>query len=143
MFIFFLMIRRPPRSTRTDTLFPYTTLFRSLLLVGELDHDRDDTVVDRGRDVANAADRRDRVFDRPRNRGFQLLGRRTGIGRHQRYAGELHVRHALYAESRKCRSEEHTSELQSLMRISYAVFCLKKKKLIRLIKCVLRLHLMP
>src|SRR6056297_3923174 len=76
-FFFFLMIRRPPRSTRTDTLFPYTTLFRSL-------------------DVANP------VF--------------RGLDR-------LEQRHLLLLE----RSEEHTSELQSLRRISYAVFCLKKK----------------
>src|SRR3546814_4135698 len=72
---FFLMIRRPPRSTRTDTLFPYTTLFRSpeSLLMGET--------------------------ARP---DFTIIGP-------------------------TCRSEEHTSELQSLMRISYAVFCLQKK----------------
>src|SRR3546814_17704934 len=77
---FFLMIRRPPRSTRTDTLFPYTTLFRS-----------------------------------PRKR---------------------HAIPAMLREQSRCkrigkgptRSEEHTSELQSLMRISYAVFCLKKKR---------------
>src|SRR3546814_6023599 len=80
--IFFLMIRRPPRSTRTDTLFPYTTLFRSL--------------VDLADGVADAADRGDRA-----------LGRRL--------------------DRADLRSEEHTSELQSLMRISYAVFCLKKK----------------
>src|SRR3546814_20980083 len=84
LFIFFLMIRRPPRSTRTDTLFPYTTLFRSfpsripdfLSLVLFFD----DTSI------------------------FCLIA------------------------SLLIRSEEHTSELQSLMRISYAVFCLKKKK---------------
>src|SRR6056297_3794444 len=70
---FFLMIRPPPRSTRTDTLFPYTTLFRSL-----------------GR----------------HGRGCEI----RGLGPHDR------------------RSEEHTSELQSLRRISYAVFCLKKNK---------------
>src|SRR3546814_3692300 len=74
--VFFLMIRRPPRSTRTDTLFPYTTLFRS--------------------------SRR----------------RRSKAGRHR----------LTPMNRRICRSEEHTSELQSLMRISYAVFCLKKKK---------------
>src|SRR3546814_5014648 len=89
------MIRRPPRSTRTDTLFPYTTLFRSLLL--EFD----------------AARRRDprsgnRAAHRCRFRQLQVL-RRAVCGR-----GDP-------------RSEEHTSELQSLMRISYAVFCLKKK----------------
>src|SRR3546814_2589672 len=89
------MIRRPPRSTRTDTLFPYTTLFRS--------------------------------FQRPVLE--YAFGGRAGAGR-------SHI--AVAAHSRKkCarapgplgqnRSEEHTSELQSLMRISYAVFCLKKK----------------
>src|SRR3546814_13245953 len=77
-FLFFLMIRRPPRSTRTDTLFPYTTLFRSIV------------ARDGGEEIAECEDR------------------------HQR--------------DQQGRSEEHTSELQSLMRISYAVFCLKKKK---------------
>src|SRR3546814_22844 len=80
---FFLMIRRPPRSTRTDTLFPYTTLFRS------------------------------RMF------------RRCRLHRGHRPAA-VAARRAATAAGR--RSEEHTSELQSLMRISYAVFCLKKKK---------------
>src|SRR3546814_7052869 len=84
---FFLMIRRPPRSTRTDTLFPYTTLFRS------------------ARDECRAAGPQ-RAFDRLCDR----------------------FRHAAVAGLRRRRSEEHTSELQSLMRISYAVFCLKKKK---------------
>src|SRR3546814_12859003 len=83
VFIFFLMIRRPPRSTRTDTLFPYTTLFRSLT----------------GR-----------------------LPAFTAAITH--LSGELDRR----GEGSGPRSEEHTSELQSLMRISYAVFCLKKKK---------------
>src|SRR3546814_12115305 len=78
--VFFLMIRRPPRSTRTDTLFPYTTLFRSL--------------------AAKTVD----------DQSHRFLGRKT-------------ARHRI----EKLRSEEHTSELQSLMRISYAVFCLKKK----------------
>src|SRR3546814_11156661 len=86
--VFCLMIRRPPRSTRTDTLFPYTTLFRSA------HPDRDD-----GREVAA--------------RDLQGLARRAARQRQ---------------EGREERSEEHTSELQSLMRISYAVFCLKKKK---------------
>src|SRR3546814_12647565 len=83
--VFFLMIRRPPRSTRTDTLFPYTTLFRSA--VGPSRYDR-----------------APRMF---------ACGVVDQAGDEQRLA--LH------------RSEEHTSELQSLMRISYAVFCLKKK----------------
>src|SRR3546814_1283470 len=79
--LFFLMIRRPPRSTRTDTLFPYTTLFRS------------------------------------RNLHFF-----TGLGI------AAYARRPLgQGEAPESRSEEHTSELQSLMRISYAVFCLKKK----------------
>src|SRR3546814_13894670 len=78
VFCFFLMIRRPPRSTRTDTLFPYTTLFRS---------------------------RRRPHPDRTRSRCAVATAQRLRV-----------------------RSEEHTSELQSLMRISYAVFCLKKKK---------------
>src|SRR3546814_16349768 len=82
-FFFFLMIRRPPRSTRTDTLFPYTTLFRSSGL----------RVI--------AAD------------GSAYTPARSG---YQHFA------------EHENRSEEHTSELQSLMRISYAVFCLKKKK---------------
>src|SRR3546814_9926822 len=79
--IFFLMIRRPPRSTRTDTLFPYTTLFRSAAL-----------------HCSAGWNRQQHVQGRPR---------------------ELE------------RSEEHTSELPSLMRISYAVFCLKKKNSIQ------------
>src|SRR3546814_12412169 len=87
---FFLMIRRPPRSTRTDTLFPYTTLFRSF-----------------GYGYTN-------LKDRPRR----------ALVNGQSAAGDV----ALAAARTAIRSEEHTSELQSLMRISYAVFCLKKKK---------------
>src|SRR3546814_13947835 len=79
LFFFFLMIRRPPRSTRTDTLFPYTTLFRSYHWPGNV-------------------------------RELENLVRRLAV---------------LYSQ----RSEEHTSELQSLMRISYAVFCLKQKNI--------------
>src|SRR3546814_1317557 len=89
------MIRRPPRSTRTDTLFPYTTLFRSRPGV-----------------------RRRGVQARSRRR----LGDADGERRHARRGGDLRL-----AELVGVRSEEHTSELQSLMRISYAVFCLKKK----------------
>src|SRR3546814_9269746 len=96
------MIRRPPRSTRTDTLFPYTTLFRS-----------------QGRDRGQrqrAGGSEERLSDDQKGAGAEgaesenLCGAERGGGR--------------------CgggRSEEHTSELQSLMRISYAVFCLKKK----------------
>src|SRR3546814_1407630 len=89
------MIRRPPRSTRTDTLFPYTTLFRS----------REQR---RGRE-------QDRKLDRHGVIAFSVLWGTGGKSR------------ARCFEHR--RSEEHTSELQSLMRISYAVFCLEKKKL--------------
>src|SRR3546814_9322140 len=83
---FVLMIRRPPRSTRTDTLFPYTTLFRSGRHRRQLSH----------------------------------LARPTPLQEHRRAA-------AGRQQHSGNRSEEHTSELQSLMRISYAVFCLKKK----------------
>src|SRR3546814_6274692 len=103
-------MRRPPRSTRTDTLFPYTTLFRSQgrsRRAGDAQFARMAGGVLRGGDA-----RRDRgaaqcVVDRRRTR---LWARRFGGGGADR-------------------SEEHTSELQSLMRISYAVFCLKKKKI--------------
>src|SRR3546814_14068057 len=85
LIVFFLMIRRPPRSTRTDTLFPYTTLFRS---------------------------------------PYQREGSHPGISESAIAAAILSA--GVFA-SNPARSEEHTSELQSLMRISYAVFCLKKK----------------
>src|SRR3546814_8134927 len=95
------MIRRPPRATRTDTLFPYTTLFRSPGGARAGDHRGDD----------RAGDRRDAdVRAHPPGRGVA-----DGVGAEGRTA-------------MVARSEEHTSELQSLMRISYAVFCLKKKK---------------
>src|SRR3546814_6069652 len=87
------MIRQPPRSKRTDTLFPYTTLFRSR-----------PGITGSGPDAADAA---------------QPVAMAAGARRGERRTVR---RHALR------RSEEHTSELQSLMRISYAVFCLKKKK---------------
>src|SRR3546814_9534318 len=97
------MIRRPPRSTRTDTLFPYTTLFRSL--------DRPD----RREDERPAFRQRPDVFeDRERLPGERHLVRLAHL-------------HARGRDAPNRRSEEHTSELQSLMRISYAVFCLKKK----------------
>src|SRR3546814_1829530 len=101
------MIRRPPRSTRTDTLFPYTTLFRSPGRAGRhmaTDHARQGVLLSRplgrsGGGVEAAGDPDCRSDARFRRHPRQLL-----------------------------RSEEHTSELQSLMRISYAVFCLNKKK---------------
>src|SRR3546814_4360567 len=94
------MRRRPPRSTRTDTLFPYTTLFRSIGGAGP--------------ECAEPAGRRDRG-------GGGLAGGDAGRRRHALQPSGRPAFHGL-------RSEEHTSELQSLMRISYAVFCLKKKK---------------
>src|SRR3546814_8473238 len=97
------MIRRPPRSTRTDTLFPYTTLFRSFITFsGSACWSR---LCDR---AASCGPRQ-----RSAGCGGVAADRRAG-------AGEIG------GEQR--RSEEHTSELQSLIRISYAVFCLKKKK---------------
>src|SRR3546814_7778814 len=85
------MIRRPPRSTRTDTLFPYTTLFRSEF--------------------------------REINRGIPIDQLRQSIVEERKV-----LRAMLQGAGIESRSEEHTSELQSLMRTSYAVFCLKKKK---------------
>src|SRR3546814_4509623 len=96
------MIRRPPRSTRTDTLFPYTTLFRS--------------------EVGRPQPGRAAIFAVP------AMGKLVRQQAAQHFAlvpfGEIFGLAAVLA----ARSEEHTSELQSLMRISYAVFCLKKKK---------------
>src|SRR3546814_5139691 len=114
------MVRRPPRSTRTDPLFPYTTLFRSDAGIesaaefhqlvgglGEIGVDRIELPDDGQHHVATGRDQRplgdQRAPDAPADRRLHL--------------GVLQVQ----------RSEEHTSELQSLMRISYAVFCLKKK----------------
>src|SRR3546814_9265394 len=95
------MIRRPPRSTRTDTLFPYTTLFRSGV-----------QVIQQGADQIREAQKL-----------FQDLNKMTDIGN---VAQQL--KSDVLRTSNVSRSEEHTSELQSLMRISYAVFCLKKTK---------------
>src|SRR3546814_6055989 len=97
------MIRRPPRSTRTDTLFPYTTLFRS----------------DRYR---NPDDDLPKDFDARREAYY------TGLNL---TADARAFSSAIREELENARSEEHTSELQSLMRISYAVFCLKKKNTIK------------
>src|SRR3546814_6984535 len=98
LFLFFLMIRRPPRSTRTDTLFPYTTLFRS-------------------------------QPESPNSYGGSMTPEKFTV----------HISDEILQDMR---SEEHTSELQSLMRISYAVFCLKKKnKIPTLVKSIkLTLH---
>src|SRR3546814_8385041 len=108
------MIRRPPRSTRTDTLFPYTTRFRSQsatpLTLGEL--------------WAIPIMLRLALIENLRRVSAQVIA-----GRIDRDLADLWGdRFTEMAESDPKRSEEHTSELQSLMRISYAVFCLKKKQ---------------
>src|SRR3546814_7459479 len=95
---FFLMIRRPPRSTRTDTRFPYTTLFRSFF--GKM----------------KLPGHKQKIADKIIKEIGALLGFLNNVG----------LDYLTLARSAE-RSEEHTSELQSLMRISYAVFCLKKK----------------
>src|SRR3546814_9210692 len=108
LLFFFLIIRRPPRSTRTDTLFPYTTLFRSArAFPGGYLFVQPDVQV----------------------QCLELVGSRV---RASNKANELidHALHVLHVFAH-ARSEEHTSELQSLMRISYAVFCLKKKTKIK------------
>src|SRR3546814_1818596 len=104
LYLFFLMIRRPPRSTRTDTLFPYTTLFRSAVAGMDTSRDRASRCRALRRIDNSRMGNRRRVAWKPR----QGIGRKLGAQWPRR-------------------SEEHTSELQSLMRISYAVFCLKKK----------------
>src|SRR3546814_10545375 len=109
------MIQRPPRSTRTDTLFPYTTLFRSRIV--RIDKENLTVTLEAGVTLYDAAHELEK-------HGLQFyvnieLGNLTlGSG------GTGNTKDASYY----ARSEEHTSELQSLMRISYAVFCLKKKK---------------
>src|SRR3546814_1114527 len=110
------MIRRPPRSTRTDTLFPYTTLFRSRIDVGEAS---DGNVLEKH---GLAAGLRTKGYPYYRVRGPAVSGRSRNGQFRQRQAANC------WSPFSGGRSEEHTSELQSLMRISYAVFCLKKKK---------------
>src|SRR3546814_3726725 len=105
------MIRLPPRSTRTDTLFPYTTLFRSGTKEGQ-----------------------DRAFAKLDEIKDHLVWWASGTESIQGFASDAYDMAAVWngraagANETQNRSEEHTSELQSLMRISYAVFCLKKKK---------------
>src|SRR3546814_2852678 len=117
---FFLMTRRPPRSTRTDTLFPYTTLFRSAL-----GHGNRTGIAHREAFAGDAVE-----IGLALNRAVEhRIADDDVLGRLQRRPGrrmddDPAARQALA----DIRSEEHTSELQSLMRISYAVFCLKKKK---------------
>src|SRR3546814_4968865 len=116
---FFLMIRRPPRSTRTDTLFPYTTLFRS-----------------HGHQQRYRKQSGPRATGSPQvpqyRRDHRPCRRRPVAGACWLQQGRRHARCSVRDRNggrgrNRFRSEEHTSELQSLMRISYAVFCLKKK----------------
>src|SRR3546814_6201929 len=129
---FFLIIRRPPRSTRTDTLFPYTTLFRSVEGPDRSPHD--DRI---GPQIGEGA----RAFPAIERCSMLYLGRQA---RWWSAAEEMHIEAgrpmnvgaldnrveqvADGVASESGRSEEHKSELQSLMRISYAVFCLENKK---------------
>src|SRR3546814_14992056 len=112
-------MRRPPRSTRTDTLCPYTTLFRSQMA-----------------QVRNPRLRK-ALAETLRRRGGSLQTRTTALGWIRNgdavsgvrtTSGDVNARASILCAGAWSRSEEHTSELQSLMRISYAVFCLKKKK---------------
>src|SRR3546814_6756699 len=122
--IFFLMIRRPPRSTRTDTLFPYTTLFRS----------RSRTVIFRFCRSCSLRTPSKVVLLQSTCCSLSLIG--IILLQQAQMFDVIEVARPscsqLHGDERRNgdepRSEEHTSELQSLMRISYAVFCLKKKK---------------
>src|SRR3546814_7599050 len=109
--VFFLMLRRPPRSTRTDTLFPYTTLFRSEFPASIAVGEAPPFFIIGPTGEAELANYRVRGRFYVVDRIFDVAELRLGTRKQQR-------------------SEEHTSELQSLMRISYAVFCLKKKNTI-------------
>src|SRR3546814_4903884 len=112
--LFFLIIRRPPRATRTDTLFPYTTLCRSILLLVGPD---DQTQLVKGLEIG-VTDYVVRPIDRN-----EFIARLRAQVRRKRYQDR--------------RSDEHTSELQSLMRNSYAVFCLKQKTKLHMILCII------
>src|SRR3546814_5497920 len=115
----FLMIRLPPRSTRTDTLLPYTTLFRSVVVIC--------TGICQHRDTMNQTD--DKVVPRTGSSPFRTVRERE-VERAEKRQAVLVAAVRMFNERgfHATRSEEHTSELQSLMRISYAVFCLKKTK---------------
>src|SRR3546814_5679819 len=119
-FFFFLMIRRPPRSTRTDTLFPYTTLFRS---DGEMSATGSITSVSFS----------SLMFPSAVNCSTTTVQSSAAtsvlVARLYKWSAKCFARTALeFSRSDHRRSDEHTSELQSLMRISYAVFCLKKQQ---------------
>src|SRR3546814_8433976 len=121
LFFFFLMVRRPPRSTRTDTLFPYTTLFRSVcqmsIIVLSPCGSSFSLLVAQPPSTATA-----RASARPLFK-FESMAFSCAVIDLAAFGIEIDGERLF-----EMRSEEHTSELQSLMRISYAVFCLKKKK---------------
>src|SRR3546814_5911463 len=122
------MIRRPPRSTRTDTLFPYTTLFRSAPAAPAA------VAVESAADHPGAVKSPmvGTVYPSAEPGAAPFIAEGTQV-----QAGDT----LLLVDAMKVRSEEHTSELQSLMRISYAVFCLKKKKKTRSVtKNIIRQH---
>src|SRR3546814_3273612 len=138
------MIRRPPRSTRTDTLFPYTTRFRSRLIrdhpprferAGGREHKFRFGIVDAlGEFMTRKTaedDRMDRAEPRAGEHGEHRFGHHRHIDDHPVAGADTlrrdHAGNAGNLVAQFGRSEEHTSELQSLMRISYAVFCLNKK----------------
>src|SRR3546814_5135074 len=121
MTFFCLWVRRPPRTTRTDPPLPYTTHFRSARNAAEEGEGRHMAIAE------GLADLRRIGFDKAGIRVRQVRGKEVRLaldpGDHHQGLAEIHLRMAGIVG----RSEEHTSELQSLMRISYAVFCLKKK----------------
>src|SRR3546814_5981729 len=131
------MIRRPPRSTRTDTLFPYTTLFRSTVLKDNYDGLRLQAQYG-GAEGTHLREFQGNIlagksFDRGNiTLSFEYTDRSALRAEDQDFTASANLR-PLFADypgfaDSTTRSEEHTSELQSLMRISYAAFCLKKKK---------------
>src|SRR3546814_8736857 len=117
------MIRRPPKSTRTDTLFPSTTLFRSLL--DEPNHKGIQTLVRDLNLTYRALPALHQLDCKPD--GFEWIEANDSDHSAVAFLRRGHDRETIVVVVSN-RSEEHTSELQSLMRISYAVFCLKKKK---------------
>src|SRR3546814_5120345 len=118
LYFFFLMIRRPPRSTRTDTLFPYTTLFRSY-----------DNLVTSWSDYGKLTDQMVSLSNAEDTAGATDLFKGEALDMFYIVEDDILQLIDLNVKggNANSRSEEHTSELQSLMRISYAVFCLKKK----------------
>src|SRR3546814_9653473 len=120
------MIRLPPRSTRTDTLFPYTTLFRA----GGLGHGRPRCPANQNSPISRASWPKS-LSSCPGNRRKRSISRPTWGGAHEiscTSQKDAIDRTGVVNSEGRLRSEEHTSELQSLMRTSYAVFCLKKQK---------------